>query len=137
MTNTVLAGAVTQIVSAFSTVHVCGDISYTFTTSETFITFDSTTLIITVDPTLDTEIGTHSVDLVATLVDYPLITTTVTFNVVVDPCVVTSVIGVNAVSDTSTSISITIFDVPYPVTLATYIQTPACGYIPAINLVGK
>ena len=137
MTNTVLAGAVTQTISAFSTVHVCGVVQYTLTTSETFITFDATTLIITVEPTLDSEINTHSVDLIATLVDYPLITTTVTFKVIVNPCLVTSVTGVNDVSDTSTTIPITIFDVAYPVTLATYTQTPACGYLPVINLLGK
>ena len=84
--------------TASTTTGSCGSITYTMSpTTYSIITMNASTREITVNPTSVTDINTYAMQIVASLVSYPSATTqTLSFNVIVDACVVT---GVTVVSN--------------------------------------
>ena len=84
--------------TASTTTGSCGSITYTMSpTTYSIITMNASTRQITVSPTAVTDISTYAMQIVASLASYPGATAqTLSFNVIVDACVVT---GVTVVSN--------------------------------------
>jgi hypothetical protein len=84
--------------TASTTTGSCGSITYTMSpTTYSIITMNASTRQITVSPTAITDISTYAIQIVASLVSYPSATgQTLSFNVIVNACVVT---GVTVVSN--------------------------------------
>ena len=83
--------------TASTTTGSCGSITYTSPTTYSIITMNASTRQITVSPTVVTDISTYAMQIVASLASYPGATAqTLSFNVIVNACVVT---GVTVVSN--------------------------------------
>ena len=72
----------------------------------------------------------------AKLDSYPSATTqTLSFNVIVDPCVVTSLAVASNAFNAALTTTVNIEDsIGLMIPIATFTQTPACGYFPTITL---
>lgn len=118
--------SVAQTVTAFSTVVTfCGTPTYTTSPSYTWLTLDATGLIITTAPTNVADIGTYTISYTAALAAYPSIgTSTVSFVVTIQNCIVTSIALATAMTTTATFT----FGVPLSIAFPVFTQTPACGY---------
>lgn len=97
---------------------------------------NASTRQITVNPSSSSEINTYSMQVVASLSSYPSSATqTLSFNVIVSACVVT---GVTVASNGFNAALTQIVNIEDPVGLmipiATFTQSPACGYSPVITL---
>ena len=79
--------------TASTTTGSCGSITYTMSpTTYSIITMNASTRQITVSPTAVTDINSYAMQIVASLVSYPSTTTqTLSFNFIVNACVVTGV----------------------------------------------
>lgn len=76
--------------------------------------------------------GSHSCQIKASNSDYSKEALTQSFTIEILPCEITS-LAPNYVPSTS-PVTITIFDAPLVVQLASYTQSPACGYVPTESL---
>lgn len=135
ITTTVLKSPATAIIFTPSSVTangvVCGSVTYTLSpTTYSFITLDSTTRTITVNPTLSSQISTYPMTVIASLVSYPTAATqSLNFNVIVNACVVTSLTVASNPWNPALTLTVNIEDpagiiIPF----TTFTQTPACGY---------
>jgi hypothetical protein len=72
---------------------VVKDSTNTVVSAPSFISINASTGLITLNPTSPpiTDVGSYTAEITTNLVSYPSITETVTINVVVDPCIVTSI----------------------------------------------
>ena len=109
--------AFTSLITAFSTLATgCGTINYVLNPSTyAFITFDPISMIITVASSLVADIGSYPINLIGSLLSYPMIAPlSVPFNVTISSCAVTSIISATSMITTASFILGTQLTILFP-----------------------
>ena len=113
---------------------VIKDSTNTVVSAPAFVSIDASTGLITVNPTSPpiTDIGSYTAEITTKLFSYPSITDTVTINVVVDPCKVTSITKTTTLGNVmfANLVDTSLGPYAYP----TYTQVPACNYAATFSI---